>query len=105
MPSNLSKKELTDIIQWDVKNWKNALSFWEAHFDIRPGMKVLALGEREGGLSLYFAQLHTCSGARRTTKPSSASEILIWQPKRLLLQTCIAWSNIAHSSSVGSDKS
>jgi len=56
MPSNLSKKELTDIIQWDVKNWKNALSFWEAHFDIRPGMKVLALGEREGGLSLYFAQ-------------------------------------------------
>jgi len=64
MPSNLSKKELTDIIQWDVKNWKNALSFWEAHFDIRPGMKVLALGEREGGLSLYFAQkgcLVTCT--------------------------------------------
>jgi len=56
MPSNLSKKELTDIIQWDVKNWKNALFFWEAHFDIRPGMKVLALGEREGGLSLYFAK-------------------------------------------------
>lgn len=56
MPNNLSKKELSDIIQWDVKNWKNALSFWEAHFNIQPGMKVLALGEREGGLSLYFAQ-------------------------------------------------
>ena len=56
MPNKLSKKELNDIIQWDVKNWKNALSFWEAHFDIKPGMKVLALGEREGGLSVYFAK-------------------------------------------------
>lgn len=56
MPNNLSKKEIQDIVQWDVKNWKNALSFWEAHFDIQPGMRVLALGERQGGLSLYFAK-------------------------------------------------
>lgn len=55
MPNNLSKKEIKDIIQWDVKNWKNALSFWEAHFPVKPGMRVLALGERQGGLSLYFA--------------------------------------------------
>ncbi|MBI3135911.1 MAG: class I SAM-dependent methyltransferase [Bacteroidetes bacterium] len=57
MPNSLSKKEIKDIIQWDVKNWKNALSFWEAHFSIKPGMRVLALGERQGGLSLYFAKM------------------------------------------------
>lgn len=57
MQSNFSKEELKDIIQWDMKNWKNALPFWSAHFDIKEGMKVLALGEREGGLSLYFAKL------------------------------------------------
>jgi ubiquinone/menaquinone biosynthesis C-methylase UbiE len=56
MQSNFSKEELHDIIQWDVKNWKNALPFWSAHFDIKEGMKVLALGEREGGMSLYFAK-------------------------------------------------
>jgi ubiquinone/menaquinone biosynthesis C-methylase UbiE len=51
----LSPEEIKDIIQWDVKNWKNALPFWEAHFLVKPGMKVLALGERDGGISLYFA--------------------------------------------------
>ena len=56
MQNKLSKQELKDIIQWDVKNWKSALPFWEKHFEIKPGMKVLALGERDGGLSLYFAQ-------------------------------------------------
>jgi ubiquinone/menaquinone biosynthesis C-methylase UbiE len=57
MPNSLSRKEIKDIIQWDVKNWKNALPFWEAHFSIKPGMRVLALGERQGGLSLYFAKM------------------------------------------------
>lgn len=55
MPNNLSKEEVNDIIQWDVKNWKNAIPFWESHFDIKPGMRVLALGERGGGISVYFA--------------------------------------------------
>jgi ubiquinone/menaquinone biosynthesis C-methylase UbiE len=57
MQNNFSKEEINEIIQWDVKNWKNALPFWDAHFDIKPGMKVLALGEREGGMSFYFAKL------------------------------------------------
>jgi ubiquinone/menaquinone biosynthesis C-methylase UbiE len=56
MPNNLSEKEIKDIIQWDVKNWKNALFFWEAHFDFKPGHKVLVLGDRNGGLSLFFAK-------------------------------------------------
>jgi ubiquinone/menaquinone biosynthesis C-methylase UbiE len=56
MQNKLTKDELKDIIQWDVKNWKNALPFWSAHFDIKAGMKVLAIGEREGGMSVYFAK-------------------------------------------------
>jgi ubiquinone/menaquinone biosynthesis C-methylase UbiE len=55
MQSKLSKEQIKDIIQWDISNWKKALSFWEQHYKITPGMKVLALGERGGGLSLYFA--------------------------------------------------
>ncbi|MFT4601511.1 MAG: ubiquinone/menaquinone biosynthesis C-methylase UbiE [Arenicella sp.] len=57
MQNNFTKEEITEIIQWDVKNWKNALPFWDAHFDVKVGMKVLAIGEREGGLSYYFAKL------------------------------------------------
>jgi ubiquinone/menaquinone biosynthesis C-methylase UbiE len=56
MQNKLSKQELQDIIQWDVENWKSALYFWETHFEIKPGMKVLAIGERFGGISLYFAK-------------------------------------------------
>lgn len=56
MQSKLSAEELAYIIQWDIKNWKRALSFWDKHFEIKAGMRVLALGEREGGLSYYFAQ-------------------------------------------------
>jgi len=56
MQSKLTKKELKDVVQWDIKNWSNVLPFWEEHFDFSAGAKVLALGEREGGLSLYFAK-------------------------------------------------
>lgn len=54
--SSLSKDEIRDIIQWDVENWKAVLPFWEEHFTIKEGMNVLVLGEREGGLSIYFAK-------------------------------------------------
>jgi ubiquinone/menaquinone biosynthesis C-methylase UbiE len=56
MPNNLTKEELKDTIQWDVENWKYALSFWGKHYTVKPEAKVLALGEREGGLSLFFAK-------------------------------------------------
>ena len=55
MPLQLSKKQLADIIQWDIKNWSKCLDFWEENADLKPNQKVLALGEREGGMSLYFA--------------------------------------------------
>ena len=55
MQNKCSEKLLKDIFQWDIKNWSNVLPFWEEHFEFKKGMKVLALGEREGGMSLYFA--------------------------------------------------
>jgi ubiquinone/menaquinone biosynthesis C-methylase UbiE len=51
----LSKKELTDIVQWDIKNWSKCLKFWDENTDLKNPKKILALGEREGGMSLYFA--------------------------------------------------
>lgn len=55
MSRTLTKEELKDIIQWDIKTWSQALAFWEANSDSFKGKKVLAIGERGGGLSLYFA--------------------------------------------------
>ena len=55
MQKILSSKELADIIQWDIKNWSKCLAFWEDKVDLNSPKKVLALGEREGGMSLYFA--------------------------------------------------
>jgi len=55
MQNTYSKKELADIIQWDIKNWSKCLQFWKENADLTAPKKVLALGEREGGISLYFA--------------------------------------------------
>ena len=48
-------KLLNDIIQWDVKTWGKSIPFWEKHFDLKNGMKALAVGEREGGMTLWLA--------------------------------------------------
>jgi SAM-dependent methyltransferase len=45
------------IIEWDVRNWSRCLSFWEPlvqRFNPAEG-SVLALGERHGGIALWFA--------------------------------------------------
>lgn len=51
----LTAKNRADILQWDIENWSKCLAFWKENADLNPNKKVLALGEREGGLSLYFA--------------------------------------------------
>lgn len=49
-------KELTkDIIQWDIKSWSKALSYWETNIDWDNINNGLELGGREGGLSLWLA--------------------------------------------------
>lgn len=48
---------IEDTIEWDVINWANALAFWSKVVqEYNPqDCKVLCLGERNGGLSLWFA--------------------------------------------------
>jgi SAM-dependent methyltransferase len=43
-----------DIIQWDVKNWSEALYYWEKNVDWKKIDTCLELGSREGGLSLWL---------------------------------------------------
>ena len=52
---NKNKDYIKDVIQWDIKTWYQAIHFWEENFKIKAKMSALVLGEREGGLSLWFA--------------------------------------------------
>lgn len=45
-----------DIIEWDVPNWSQLIKYWQPVLDQLPrDSKVLAIGERNGGLSLWLA--------------------------------------------------
>jgi SAM-dependent methyltransferase len=46
-----------DIMEWDVRNWMNCLQFWLKDLQgVDPASaNVLTVGERNGGLSLWFA--------------------------------------------------
>ena len=55
MQNKISIATTKEIIAWDVKTWAKVLPFWEKNYEITPGLKVLSIGEREGGVSLYFA--------------------------------------------------
>ncbi len=48
--------EKLDIFQWDVRNWSRALPLWSSHLIHPPGSMALAIGERDGGLSLMLAE-------------------------------------------------
>ncbi|MFN5843088.1 MAG: SAM-dependent methyltransferase, partial [Bacteroidota bacterium] len=43
------------IIQWDVKSWSKALSYWDSKVEWNKIQHSLELGGREGGLSLWLA--------------------------------------------------
>lgn len=47
---------LSDIIEWDVRNWSAALDFWQRRttMDFR-GCRALEVGSRGGGLALWLA--------------------------------------------------
>ena len=50
------KETIKEIIEWDVFNWSRALVFWESlNIDLSSGKRVLEIGSRNGGLSLYCA--------------------------------------------------
>jgi len=46
---------LADIIHWDVRNWSQAVKFWDRHVDWSQVHTCLELGGREGGLALWMA--------------------------------------------------
>lgn len=48
---------MRDIVEWDVENWGKAIEFWDVDLkgEDLAGKKVLDLGGRNGGLSLYWA--------------------------------------------------
>jgi len=43
------------IFEWDVLNWSRALDFWRPFISSKPNQTALAVGERNGGLSLWLA--------------------------------------------------
>lgn len=53
----MRNETLKDIIEWDIPNWSRAINKWDKCEDIvhAEGKRVLELGGRSGGLSLYFA--------------------------------------------------
>ncbi len=51
----MKKQLLKNIIEWDTVNWSNALRFWDTACIDYKGKKVLDIGSRNGGLSLWFA--------------------------------------------------
>lgn len=44
-----------EIIQWDVRTWRRALPSWQRSIDAHKPQRALAIGERDGGLSLWLA--------------------------------------------------
>lgn len=51
----MDQQLLNDIIQWDVKNWSKLVNHWKPVIESKNHKTALALGEREGGLSLWMA--------------------------------------------------
>ncbi len=49
------RRLLADILEWDIQSWKKALVVWDRHIGDLAGKRVLDLGARHGGISLYFA--------------------------------------------------
>lgn len=47
-----------NIIGWDIENWAEIINVWQPILDSFPqGSKALAIGERNGGLSLWLAMI------------------------------------------------
>ena len=50
----MEKELLKDIMQWDIKSWSRALSYWESNVDWDNIKNGLELGGHSGGLSLWL---------------------------------------------------
>lgn len=50
-----SAPDLKDVLQWEVRSWSRALPLWQRYLPVQRPARALAIGEREGGLSLWLA--------------------------------------------------
>tara|TARA_Y100000748_G_C15499528_1_gene489479 strand:+ start:388 stop:1065 length:678 start_codon:yes stop_codon:yes gene_type:complete len=51
----LQYQTLKDIIGWDIVNWSKSLAVWDKYINDKTDLNVLTLGDRNGGLALWFA--------------------------------------------------
>lgn len=66
-----------DIIEWDILNWSQLIPFWLPLLENIPrDASVLAIGERNGGLSLMMALLGFHVTCTDRTSPSAKATIL-----------------------------
>jgi SAM-dependent methyltransferase len=54
-PNRPIAPSINDIVEWDCANWGQCIGFWEEAVPLVPGATALAVGERNGGLSLWLA--------------------------------------------------
>jgi len=78
MKYQMSDKVLSDIIQWDVKSWSKAISYWDENVNWDEVKNCLELGGHQGGLSLWLAlkgKNSLCSDLRDTKQTAEQLHI------------------------------
>ena len=66
---------IVDIIQWDVRNWGRALGMWDQWIPDVRGSRVLDIGARDGGTSLYWAARSSGRLLRRGGRRPAARQL------------------------------
>ncbi len=64
-----------DIIEWDIPNWERLINYWTPIVEQLPrNARILAIGERNGGLSLWLALMgfHVECTDRENPEPSAS---------------------------------
>jgi hypothetical protein len=52
----VNRKLINTIIEWDVNNWSKLIKYWQPIVNSLPkSAKILCIGERNGGLTLWLA--------------------------------------------------
>ena len=46
---------MREVVEWDVSTWSAAIRFWNDYVECESSTRVLEIGSRRGGLSLFFA--------------------------------------------------
>ncbi len=72
--STITDNAIADIIEWDILNWSQLITYWGPILKkLPPGGKILAFGERNGGLSLWLAMQGFHVECTDRVKPTDAA--------------------------------